>query len=76
MQEAIKSHQIPSNPHISFHIISWFLLMFFSSPACALRMLERSDVAKTNRCYKIGTLACSTLQVATKLEPFGDQVVS
>ena len=27
-------------------------------------------------CYKIGALACSTLQVATKLEPFGDQVFS
>jgi len=39
-------------------------------------MLERFDVAKTNRYYKIGTLACSTLQVATKLEPFGDEVVS
>ena len=25
-------------------------------------------------CYKIGALACSTLQVATKCEPFGDQV--
>ena len=48
--------------------------MFFSSPA--LRILERSDVAKNQRCYKIGTLACSTFQVATKLEPFGDQVVS
>ena len=51
-----------------------FLFMFSSSPACALRMLERSDVekhAKTNRCYKIGTLECITLQVATKLEPFG-----
>ena len=64
----------PSNSIKS--IVYSMLFMFLSSPACALRMLERSGVAKTNRCYKIGALACSTLQVATKLEPFGDQVVS
>jgi len=59
-----------------FYVFCIFLFMFFSSPACALRMLERSDVEKKQRCYEIGSLACRTLQVATKLESFGDQVVS
>ena len=37
-----------------FYVFCIFLFMFFSSPACALRMLERSDVEKNKGAMKLG----------------------
>ena len=48
MQEAIKSHQIPSNPHISSHIISYHIITYIptiklGTAVCAAEAAEAAS---------------------------------